>query len=235
MPRRLAANRRIRLALILASGFAAACILGAYALGLDPLALAHRVKTLWIEGQSQLQGYATVHPALAPVLLFAAVATLPTFLLPVSPLLALCGAALGPKQGTLIAGLGMMTNAIVTFVLARKGRLWVEPRILRAGYAIPRLTAGNAGLLIVPMRIIPGVPFVVQNYLLGLAGTPVKTFLFWIALIEIPCACPYVLVGAGAAQADTWLLASGAALMLAAAVLAHILMRRRKTDAPADA
>lgn len=229
MLRRLVSDRRVRLAAIATAGVAAACVLTAYALGADPMALAHRAKDAWLGAQSGLRAYASTHTTAAPLMLFAAVALLPAFMLPVSPLLALCGAVLGPAQGILIAGIAMMTNATGTFIIARRGRLWVEPRVLRAGYAVPRLTAENAGLLIVPMRIIPGIPFVMQNYLLGLAGTPVRTFLFWILLIEIPCASPYVLVGAGAAGADGRLMGAGAGLMIGAAALARIIPRRRKT------
>lgn len=235
MLRKIAADRRIRIALLITAGVGASAVLAAYALGIDPVALAHRAKEAWLGGQTALRTYAATHPMAAPLLLYATVAVLPTFLLPVSPLLALCGAVLGPVEGTLIAGVGMMSNATGTFLLARRWRILAEPRVLRAGYAVPRLTAENAGLIIVPMRIVPGVPFVMQNYLLGLAGTPAKTFLFWILLIELPCASPYVLVGAGASGSDPRLLAGGAVALLGAAAAARILIKRHKHLAGGDA
>lgn len=232
MLRRLTRHRLFIPGLVALGALTLAGIATAWALGVDPRNLATETARWWREEQPSVRRWADAHPMLAPVALYTAVAVLPTFMLPVSPLLALCGALLGPAWGTLVAGLGMMTNAVGTFGIARRCRVWVEPRVLRAGYDIPKLSAENTGMIIVPMRIIPGVPFVFQNYMLGLAGTPKRSFLGWVVAIETPCAAPYVLVGAGAMQGRSDLMIAGGALLFCVAVAAKFLRRRTKSETP---
>ncbi len=233
MLRQLSQHRLFRPTLF---GLAAALVVLAglaWAAGLDPRELATETSRRWREEQPALRHWADAHPRLAPGALYAAVAILPAFMLPVSPLLALCGALLGPVWGTVVAGLGMMTNAAGTFALARRCRLWVEPRVLRAGYSVPRLSGDSAGMVIMPMRLIPGIPFVFQNYLLGLAGTPKRVFFGWILALDTPCAAPYVLVGAGAASGRRDLLLAGGALLLTVALIAGFL-RKKCRRGPTD-
>ena len=228
MPRRLT---RHRLFLPVVAGIEVAgalVLLVLWRCGMSPRELAAHTGRWWNEEQPALRSLAERHPTLTPACLFLAVAILPAFVLPVSPLLALCGALLGPGAGTLVAGLGMMTNAIGTYGLARRFRRWIEPRVIRAGYTVPKLRGENTGMILVPMRIIPGVPFVFQNYLLGLAGAPKRSFIGWVLAIETPCAAPYVLAGAGAMRGRTDLMIAGGALLLGVAAVAKIAGRNTR-------
>lgn len=211
---------------------AAGLLFALWKCGLNPVGLAANTARWWREEQPVVRAWAEAHPTLTPIALFLAVAILPAFVLPVSPLLALCGALLGPVGGVVVAGLGMMANAIGTYALARRCRRWIEPRVLKAGYTVPRLRGENTGMVLVPMRIIPGVPFVFQNYLLGLAGAPKRTFVGWVLAIETPCAAPYVLVGAGAMQGRSDLMILGGGLLVGVAVAAKLLSRKKSTGAP---
>ncbi len=59
--------------------------------------------------------------------------------------------------------------------------------LARFGYALPQVDSGDITDLIVLLRVTPGIPFFVQNYLLGLANAPFGRYLV------ISCAIQWVL------------------------------------------
>jgi hypothetical protein len=89
------------------------------------------------------------------------------------------GPLFGEKLGTpaiLLLGLAAITfNLIVAYWLARR---WLRPPlarlVARLGYTLPAVERGDATDLIVLLRVTPGPPFFVQNYLLGLAEVPLR-------------------------------------------------------------
>src|SRR5258705_2504519 len=57
-----------------------------------------------------------------------------------------------------------------------RSTLFPYTTLFRSGYKLPEVAAGDATDLIVLVRVTPGVPFPVQNYLLGLAQVPVVKY-----------------------------------------------------------
>ncbi len=117
--------------------------------------------------------------AAGPVVFFIAMAILPAigapalaFSLSVGPLFA---EKLGMGPVIIFSLLAYTVNMALSYYLASRAlRPLLEKLFVRLGYKLPRAESGDATDLIILLRVTPGVPFPVQNYLLGLAQVP-----FW--------------------------------------------------------
>lgn len=117
-----------------------------------------------------------------PGVFFAAMALLPIAGVPMSPFALSAGPLFGERLGTttiILLGLAAITfNLTVAYWLARR---WLRPLLARLverlGYKMPQIEKGDATDLIVLLRVTPGPPFFVQNYLLGLAEVPFGRYL----------------------------------------------------------
>ena len=120
--------------------------------------------------------------AAGPGVFFAAMAVLPVAGVPMSPFAFAAGPLFGARLGTpATIGLGLVAitfNLTVAYWLARR---WLRPvlarLVARLGYKMPQVESGDATDLIVLLRVTPGPPFFVQNYLLGLAEVPFGRYL----------------------------------------------------------
>ncbi len=69
--------------------------------------------------------------------------------------------------------LALVTNMLLTYALARRAlRPLLEKLMTRLGYRLPQMEAGDLTDLTIVLRVTPGMPFCVQNYLLGIARVP---------------------------------------------------------------
>jgi uncharacterized membrane protein YdjX (TVP38/TMEM64 family) len=132
-------------------------------LGVDLRALAGRGIGLLREG--------------GPWAFFSAMAILPAVGVPLLTFVLTAGSAFGDRMGmggVVAAGLAAITvNLTLAYWLARRElRPWLIRLVGRLGYRVPQVEAGDMTDLIVFVRVMPGVPFPIQNYLLGLAEAP---------------------------------------------------------------
>lgn len=115
--------------------------------------------------------------AAGPLVYFSAMAILPAlgipnlaFALTAGPIF---GAQLGLFQVTVYSLLALTINLTLAYWLARRwGRPLITKLLRRFGYDLPEVPADGMTEFIVLLRVTPGVPFLVQNYLLGLANAP---------------------------------------------------------------
>ena len=118
-----------------------------------------------------------------PVAYFTAMALLPAVGVPGTAFTLTAVPVFGPQLGTatvvLLALAALTVNIALTHLLANR---WLRPPLAwlvqRLGYRLPQVDAADVNDLIVLLRVTPGIPFPVQNYLLGLAGVP-----FWRSLV----------------------------------------------------
>jgi len=116
-----------------------------------------------------------------PVVFFGSMALLPSFGVPLSPFSLTAGSVFAPTLGmplVIVLALAAVTfNIMLSYYLARRAfRPLLEKLMVRLGYKLPEVAAGDATDLIILLRVTPGVPFPVQNYLLGLAQVPVVKY-----------------------------------------------------------
>ena len=118
-----------------------------------------------------------------PVTFFAAMAILPSLWAPVSPFLILAGALYDMPLALLGSGLALSSNMAISWLVA--GR-WFRPPferlVHRFGYTVPEMTKETMVTVAALLRVTPGMPFPLQNYLLGLARMPFG----WYMAVSLP-------------------------------------------------
>ena len=145
------------------------------------------------------QGLAIVRGA-GPLVFFLSMAILPAvgapqmaFTLTAGPLFS---AQLGMGVVVLFALLAMAFNMVLSYWMAsRVLRPVLEALLKRLGYKIPQVQKGDETGLIVLLRVTPGIPFPVQNYLLGLARASFGRYLLLSLLIQGPLNAAFIVFG----------------------------------------
>lgn len=135
-----------------------------------------------------------------PVAFFTAMAVLPAVGAPQMAFSLTAGPVFGPTLGLGpvigLALLSLVVNMALSYFLARRAlRPLLEMLFRRLGYPMPRAAPGDEFDLIVLLRVTPGVPFPVQNYLLGLAEVPFGRYLLVSFLIQGPLNAAFILFG----------------------------------------
>lgn len=135
-----------------------------------------------------------------PVTFFLAMAFLPAIGAPLSAFSLTAGSVFGEQMGLgwviALAMLSITVNMALTYYLAHVAfRPLLEKLFARLGYKLPQVEAGDASDLVIILRVTPGVPFPVQNYLLGLAEVPFGKYLGISCLIAWPLNIAFMLFG----------------------------------------
>lgn len=145
------------------------------------------------------QGMALIRSA-SPEVFFVCMALLPAVGVPVLTFILLAGPLWGEKLGmgnvVLFSLLALTVNFTLTYVLARwTFRPLLTKLITRLGYEMPRADEGDATSLIVILRMTTGIPYCVQNYLLGLADVPFGRYFLLTVLLSLPQSAAMVVFG----------------------------------------
>jgi len=153
-----------------------------------------------------------------PWLFFLAMALLPAVGVPLLTFMLTAGPAFGAQMGmgaVVAAGLAAITvNFTLTYWLARRElRPWLIRLVNRLGYQVPEVEGGDMTDLIVVVRVTPGIPFPVQNYLLGLAGAPPAKY------FGISCAASWLTSAAFIIFGDALLHGKGKRILIAASLI----------------
>lgn len=119
--------------------------------------------------------------ALGPVAFFTLMALTPSVGVPVSIFTLTAGPVFSPVLGLplvlVISLLSLGINLVLTYVLARwLLRPWVERLCAWLGFTIPAVSEADQRSLVILVRVTPGPPYVLQNYLLGIAKIPFWTY-----------------------------------------------------------
>jgi uncharacterized membrane protein YdjX (TVP38/TMEM64 family) len=155
---------------------------------------------------------------------------LPAFGVPMAPFALAAGPLFGERLGfpTIITlGIVALTlNLVCTYWLARRGLRPLLTRLLtRFGYSLPQVDRDDITDLIVLLRVTPGFPFFVQNYLLGIADAPFLRYLVISCAIQWPINCGFMLFGDALGQGRGKVIIT-AILLLAALIVGTHLVRR---------
>ncbi|PAW80691.1 MAG: hypothetical protein B9S27_05635 [Opitutia bacterium Tous-C8FEB] len=154
------------------------------------------------------QAWATAFAAFGaagPAAFFGAMAVLPLFGFPISPFSLAAGPLFGASLGTpvvLLCGItAIAANLTLSYWLARRAlRPLLGRLVARLGYRLPAASGEDATGLIILVRVTPGPPFFVQNYLLGLADVPFGRYLGWSVLVQGAFGTGVMLFGDALAQ-----------------------------------
>jgi len=115
-----------------------------------------------------------------PLWLFLALVILPGLPVPTSALLFLAGVVWReqPLQACLIAILALTINLAWTYGLAAGfGRRTLDRLAAWCGFQIPELKETNRLRVVLALKLTPGIPMFVQNYLCGFLRVPFRLYL----------------------------------------------------------
>ncbi len=153
---------------------------------------------------------------------------LPIFMLPITPLLVLAAARAG-EEGLLYVlcwcWTGVVANILVSYFVSRKFGDCVRVKLCERGIKVPEIPSEDQCAITFLLRMIPGNPLSVQNYLLGLARIP----FFKYAVVSIPVQMVqtfgYVYFGDGVFGGKARHIVGALAFFAVLAVLARLLKR----------
>lgn len=166
-----------------------------------------------------------------PVLFFLAMAVLPLFGVPLSPFTVIAGPVFGPTlgAGTVIACaiLAVAVDVALAYGIAGWALRPLAERLARwLGYSIPELPEGTAWEIALLVRVLPGPPFFVQSYLLGLARVPFGIYMTASVLVPSLYLSSAILAGDALIRRDWRGLVFAGALCAIAAVAIYRLRKR---------
>jgi uncharacterized membrane protein YdjX (TVP38/TMEM64 family) len=167
--------------------------------------------------------YAIIYIACSPIPLLA-----PTFS-------AVGGLLFGAVKGTLIIMIVASISALVPFSLSRRlGREWVESKLKgkKLDNIYQQSEGSKAFTFIVLMRLIPVLPWEIQNYVAGLTKVKIPTFILGTFLGIIPGSFSLAFLGAAATDPTSGQFVAAIALKVATALIPVVYLavqnRRRK-------
>lgn len=175
------------------------------------------------------QGMALIRGA-SPFAFFAGLALLPAVGVPVLAFILSAGPVWGERLGmgnvVLFSLVAVTINFTLTYFLARRAfRPLLEKLITRLGYKLPQVEAGDATDLIIIMRVTWGIPYCVQNYLLGLAEVPFGKYFLWTAVLSLPQNAAMVLFGDALMHGRGKMVIMVAGILVALMALTHLVRR----------
>lgn len=164
-----------------------------------------------------------------PVTFFVAMAILPSLWAPVSPFLILAGAIYDMPLALLGSGLALSSNMAISWLVAGK---WFRPLferlVHRFGYTVPEMTEETMVTVAALLRITPGMPFPLQNYLLGLARMPFGWYMAVSLPLNLSIAFSIVWFGDALLKGNATMILSALSAIIALSFAVHQLRARLK-------
>jgi uncharacterized membrane protein YdjX (TVP38/TMEM64 family) len=163
-----------------------------------------------------------------PTVFFIAMALFPVAGVPMLAFSIPVGRAFGAQLGMpLVVVLGLIAvtlNLVITYWLARKAlRPFILRLIEKLGYTMPRFDKADLTDFVVLMRVAPGVPFFIQNYILGLADAPFGRYLFISCLISWSHTTAFIIFGEALLGGRGKMVIIGISLFTALAAATHLV------------
>jgi uncharacterized membrane protein YdjX (TVP38/TMEM64 family) len=139
--------------------------------------------------------------------------------------------------GVLAATAGAIAvNLTLTYWLARRWlRPWLEKLVTRLGHRIPRVPPEDQFEVTMLVRVVPGPPFFLQSYLLGLAEIPFRIYFAVSWVITMAMASAVIVFSDALLQGRSREALFGGSLIVAVALAVHLLRKhygkKKKTSA----
>lgn len=171
-----------------------------------------------------------------PLMFFCGMALLPLIGFPLAAFTVAAGPVFGPTLGigTVIAC--AITAVVVNVALA----YWLADRALRPlasrlvgwlGYRLPEITPRSAWPIILLIRILPGPPFFLQSYVLGLARAPFRVYMIVSSIVPAAYLSGTILLSDGLMRKDPVAVAGAVAIFFGAGAILHQFRIRLKPAA----
>lgn len=165
-----------------------------------------------------------------PWVYFSMMALLPAFGVPMLGFLLPAGAIFGQQLGIgtviILSLTAVSVNLIFTYYLARYAMHGIIQTLLKkVGHKLPIMDRDDSTHLTVVLRVTPGIPFFVQNYLLGIARVPFVPYLLVSCFFSWTYAVAYVLFGDALLHGKAKVAVMAISMFIAALAATHIARR----------
>jgi uncharacterized membrane protein YdjX (TVP38/TMEM64 family) len=167
------------------------------------------------------QGLAMIRNA-GPVAFFTCMTLAPCFGFPMLGFMltamASFGERLGPGTVMALALSAATANMVISYSLARwLLRPFIRRIVERLGFRLPEVQGSDATDMLIILRVTPGIPFFVQNYMAGLADMPLPRYLLLSCLISHSYNVAFILFG------DALLHGKGKIVLIVVGVIAALV------------
>jgi uncharacterized membrane protein YdjX (TVP38/TMEM64 family) len=140
---------------------------------------------------------------------------------------------LGMPLVLLLVSLSLAVNLALTYWLARFAvRPWLEKLCRWLGYKLPQAAPAAQRGLVILVRVTQGPPYVLQSYLLGLAGIPFAIYFSISWVITSLYAGTFVLLGDAVMQGKGRTVLVAISLFVALTVGVQLLRRHYRKQRP---
>lgn len=169
-----------------------------------------------------------------PVPFFTGLALLPAVGLPVSAFYLASGAVFPLWISLIGTAAGLAVNITITYWMARKWfRHLIEKLLRKTRYRIPAVAATDQVRLTLFLRLMPGPPFFVQSYILGMVEVPFPTYFFISWGTQILIASGFIILGSAFYSSDFGRVLIGIVLVVLLTIIVQWvrkLLARRAAD-----
>ncbi|AWT58881.1 MAG: hypothetical protein DF168_00053 [Candidatus Moanabacter tarae] len=162
-----------------------------------------------------------------PWVFFTAFVILPLLGFPVFPFYLIAAELYGRVPSILLVGASLMVHLVIAFWIAsRLFRGLISKLISRSRYHLPRIPSSEHVKLTVVLRITPGIPFFLQNYLLGLGGIAFRVFFFVSWPIQFLWGIAFILLGESAFEGNLSIGLMSVCFIIALLIVTKIVRER---------
>lgn len=156
---------------------------------------------------------------------------LPIFILPITPVYFAAGASGANIMFViLLCYVGVVLNMAFSYFISRKFAVFVRGILTRRGVEIPHLKKISDGDFVFLVRMIPGNPLCIQNYLLGLTGVDFKMYMIVSMIVQAFHVSGYIYFSEGIVRGDFAAFILGASLICVFIAAARILKKRMNNE-----
>ncbi|QBQ53928.1 TVP38/TMEM64 family protein [Nitrosococcus wardiae] len=127
---------------------------------------------------------------------FTALAIMPAFGIPITPFYLLVGATFGMTLGLIGSALSLAVNLVLCYWIARSGLRRILERLLaHTRYTLPTVWPGHEFRFTLIVRLVPGLPIFIKNYLLSIGGVPFLTYFLVSFTVTLVYAVVFIMLG----------------------------------------
>ena len=168
--------------------------------------------------------------AAGPLVFFAAMGILPAVGAPILAFILTAGPVFGPQLGLggvlAACAVSHLLSLSIGYWLARRWlRPWLLKFVARSGHKVPQVVPEDQFEVTLLLRITPGPPFFLQNFLLGLAEIPFPRYLAISWTVVMMHTTGLVIFGKALANGKGRDAVLGVSLFVAALLIIHLLRR----------
>ncbi|MDB6168044.1 MAG: associated Golgi protein [Verrucomicrobia bacterium] len=161
---------------------------------------------------------------------FGAMALLPLLGFPISPFTLAAGPVFAPVLGLerviLFALLAVVANVALSYWIAARALRPLVMRIVKSfGHTLPEIQPNATWPVILLIRIVPGPPFFLQNYLLGLARVPFGIYMLVSTVVPAAYLAAVIVFGDAFMRGDRRAMIGAGLIFLVAGAILHLTRR----------